>query len=143
LFSYARESGCHFSSVFGPEVNGVGRGLILVGRSHHPDLDKFLEKQQVPYVFTFAHDEIDNGVCIGPDNRKAMFDLTNYLLSLGHRCLAILAQSTHNNDRAKARLSGIHDALAAKQLAVRPQHIAIGSWTIEEGRMLFQKVLEH
>jgi LacI family transcriptional regulator len=115
-------------------------GLILVGRSHHPDLSKFLESQQIPYVFSFVYDELDESVCIGPNNRKAMYDLTSYLLALGHRCLAILAQSTNNNDRAKARLDGTHDALAAKGFAVRPQHISVGSWTIEEGRLMFQQV---
>ena len=115
-------------------------GLILVGRAHHPDLHRFLEKQRVPHVFSFVHDGIEEGVCIGPDNRKAMVDLTTYLIDLGHRCIAVVAQSTENNDRAQARLDGIRDALAQHGLAVRPQHLAIGKWTIEEGRMLFRQI---
>lgn len=115
-------------------------GLILVGRAHHPDLYRFLDKHRVPHVFSFVHDKQDEGVCIGPDNRKAMMGLTNYLVELGHRAIAVLAQSTQNNDRAAARLDGIRDALALQGLAVRPQHMAVGRWTIEEGREMFRKV---
>ncbi|MEZ5844461.1 MAG: LacI family DNA-binding transcriptional regulator [Hyphomicrobiaceae bacterium] len=116
-------------------------GLILVGRAHHADLQSFLDKQRVPYVFSFVHDGLGGGVCIGPDNRKAMIVLTDYLHELGHRRIAVIAQSTENNDRAAARLKGIQDALAAHGLAVRPQHMAIGRWTIEEGRALLRRVL--
>lgn len=117
-------------------------GLILVGRAHHPDLVRFLEKHGLPHVFSFVHDGQPGGICIGPDNRKAMAGLTDYLLDLGHRTIAVLAQSTLNNDRAAARLDGIRDALACHGLAVRPGHLAVGQWTIAEGRALFRKVWE-
>lgn len=115
-------------------------GLILVGRAHHPDLYRFLDKHRMPHVFSFVHDGQDEGVCIGPDNRKAMAGLTNYLIELGHRIIAVLAQSVENNDRAEARLNGIRDALAIQGIAVRPQHMAVGRWTIEEGREMFGAV---
>lgn len=115
-------------------------GLILVGRSHHPDLARFVERQRLPFVYSFVHDGQQDRTCIGPDNRKAMMELTNYLIDLGHRCIAVIAQSTVNNDRAAARLDGIRDALASHGLAVRPQHLAIGQWTIEEGRSLFRQL---
>jgi LacI family transcriptional regulator len=117
-------------------------GLILVGRAHHPNLHRFLDQQAIPHVFTFVFDGQGEGVCIGPDNRKAMVELTNYLADLGHRCFAVIAQSTENNDRARARLEGIQDALAMRGLAVRPQHMAIGKWTIAEGRALFRQLLD-
>ncbi|MBL8589948.1 MAG: LacI family DNA-binding transcriptional regulator [Methylobacteriaceae bacterium] len=115
-------------------------GLILVGRSHHEKLAAFLDRKAIPYVFSFVHDGLEGGVCIGPDNRKAMAALTNYLLELGHRTIAVIAQSTDNNDRARARLEGIRDALAVRGLAVRPQHMVTGRWTIEEGRELFRRL---
>lgn len=116
-------------------------GLILVGQSHHPALRQFLKQQGLPYVFSFVFAEDSEDVCIGPDNRKAMMRLTNYLADLGHRTFAIIAQSTENNDRAKARLDGTIAALSARGLAVAPQHLVSGRWTIEEGRALFRQLL--
>jgi LacI family transcriptional regulator len=78
---------------------------------------------------------------VGPDNRKALMSMTNYLADLGHCRFGVIAQSIRNNDRASARLEGIRDALAMRGLAVRPQHFAVGEWSIAEGRNLFRQVI--
>jgi LacI family transcriptional regulator len=122
----------------------VGRGvdgLILVGENHHPLLIELLERQHIPFVNTFVYTPATHGTCIGPDNRKALFELTSYLVGLGHRVFGVLAQSTHNNDRAAARLAGIRDSLAERGLAVRPQHFAMGEWTIAEGKAMFRRIM--
>jgi LacI family transcriptional regulator len=115
-------------------------GLILVGQAHHPDLVPFLTRRQMPFVNTFVYDPATHGTCIGPDNHKALMAMTAYLADLGHSCFATIAQSTKNNDRSSARLDGIRDALAMRGLAVRPQHFAVGEWTVAEGRSLFRRV---
>lgn len=116
-------------------------GLILVGENHHPQLLHLLERQGVPFVNTFVYTPATHGTCIGPDNRKALYELTSYLAGLGHRRFGVLAQSTQNNDRAAARLEGIRDALAERGLAVRPQHFAMGEWTIAEGKAMFHRIM--
>jgi LacI family transcriptional regulator len=116
-------------------------GMILVGENHHPQLIELLQRRHMPFVNTFVYSAETHGTCIGPDNRKALYKMTNYLIDLGHRRFGVVAQSTHNNDRAAARLAGIRDALAERGLAVRPQHLAVGEWTISEGRALFRRVM--
>lgn len=116
-------------------------GLILIGKAHHPDLEAFLTRRGVPFVYAFVYDPETHGTCIGPDNRKALFQLTSYLIDAGHTRFGVIAQSTENNDRAEARLEGIRRALAERGLAVRPQHFAIGEWTIAEGRSLFRQIM--
>jgi LacI family transcriptional regulator len=98
-------------------------------------------RRQMPFVNTFVYDAATHGTCIGPDNRKALISITDYLLDLGHVRFGVIAQSTRNNDRASARLEGIRDALAMRGLGIRPQHFAIGEWTIAEGRNLFRRVI--
>jgi len=117
-------------------------GLILVGEAHHPDLPKFLKRQKIPSINTFLYDGAKHGQAIGPDNRKALVDLTNYLVALGHRRFGVIAQSTLNNDRAAARLAGIRDALSAHGLATRPAHYAEGHSSIAEARRLFRRIVE-
>jgi LacI family transcriptional regulator len=117
-------------------------GLILVGQAHHPDLLGFLERQKLPFIQTFVYDPATHGTCIGPDNHKTLYKLTEYLVGLGHTRFGVIAQSTRNNDRSTARLAGIRDSLANHGLAVRPQHLLIGQWTIAEGRQLFRQMIE-
>jgi LacI family transcriptional regulator len=116
-------------------------GLILVGQAHHTQLEPLLTRRRMPFVNTFVYDPTTHGTCIGPDNRKALMSMTDYLADLGHVRFGVIAQSTRNNDRASARLDGIRDALAMRGLAVRPQHFAIGQWTIAEGRSLLRRVV--
>jgi LacI family transcriptional regulator len=116
--------------------------LILVGEAHHIDLSELLEKNRIPYVNTFVYNPVTHGTCIGPDNRKALYQLTSYLISLGHKDFGVVAQSEQNNDRAQARLQGIRDALAENSIAIQPRHFAQGFWGINEGRQLFRRILE-
>ncbi|MCZ8258929.1 MAG: LacI family DNA-binding transcriptional regulator [Beijerinckiaceae bacterium] len=116
-------------------------GLILVGQNHHPDVMLMLGSRNMPVINTFVYNEQTHGTCVGPDNRKALIAMTNYLLDLGHTTFAAIAQSTWNNDRASARLEGLRYALAERGLAVRPHHLLMGEWTIEEGRSLFRRLM--
>jgi LacI family transcriptional regulator len=115
-------------------------GLVLVGETHHPELQEFLVTRRVLYVNTFFYNPRTHGTCIGPDNRMATYRLTNYLADLGHRRFGLIAQSTANNDRAQARLQGVRDALAERGIAIQPSHVAEGYWGVREGRQLFRRI---
>src|SRR5262245_15282014 len=116
--------------------------LLLVGEAHHRDLSELLQRNRIPYVNPFVYNPATHGTCVGPDNRKALYELTRYLIKLGHTKFGVVAQSTRNNDRAEARLQGIRDALAEKSIAIQPLHFIQGFWTINEGRQLFRRLLE-
>jgi LacI family transcriptional regulator len=115
--------------------------IALVGTTHEPQLTELLERRGVPYVNTFNYHRRRRTGSVGPDNRKAMRLLTNYLIAQGHRRFGVIAQSIENNDRATARLRGIKDALAEAGLAIRPHHFAEGRWSIAEGRALFASII--
>lgn len=115
--------------------------LLLVGEAHHRDLSDLLQKKQIPYVNTFVYSPATHGTSVGPDNRKALYQLTRYLIDLGHRSFGVVAQTSRNNDRAEARLQGIRDALAERSIAILPRHFVQGFWGISEGRQLFRKLL--
>ena len=117
-------------------------GLILVGEAHHPDLRSFLTAREMPFIQTFIYSPETHGTCVGPDNHKALYRMTNYLADLGHRRFGVIAQSSKNNDRAQARLQGIHDALAERSIAIPPQSIVEGEWSIHQGRALFRRLLD-
>jgi LacI family transcriptional regulator len=115
--------------------------VLLVGEAHHRDLSDLLQKNRIPYVNTFVYNPATHGTCVGPDNRKALYELTSYLIKLGHREFGVVAQTTQNNDRAEARLQGIRDALAERAIAIQPRHFVQGFWGINEGRQLFRRLL--
>jgi LacI family transcriptional regulator len=115
-------------------------GLVLVGKTRPPDLERFLQRQKVPFVNTFVFSRDGDAPCIGPDNHGALFRMTEYLIGLGHRRFGMIAQSTVNNDRSHARREGALAALAVRGIAIQPSHSVEGQWSIAEGRQLFRRI---
>ena len=116
-------------------------GLILVGSTRKEQNKDLLKKISVPHLSAFVYDEVSDNICVGPDNRKAMSEMVRYLISLGHRRFGLIAQTTENNDRALARLEGVHSELARNSIAIPPSAIVQGKWSIHEGRRLFKQLL--
>jgi LacI family transcriptional regulator len=102
----------------------------------------FLARNGVPALNMFFYSPATHGQSVGPDNHKALYNLTTYLIGLGHTRFGVIAQDIATNDRARARAQGIRDALAEHGLAVRPEHYVTATWTIREGRALFRQVAD-
>ena len=83
----------------------VARGadaLLLIGESRDPAIYEFLRSRGIPYVLAwiFKRDAAHNYV--GFDNRAASRKMTERVLQLGHRRIAMIAGITASNDRARA-----------------------------------------
>ncbi len=115
--------------------------IAVVGEGHHPDLYTLLDQRNVPCVSTFTFAAKQRSICVGVDNYRAFYDATNYLLGLGHRRIAMIAQNANTNDRAAARREGVRVALAEHGIAIHPAHMAEGFWGVQEGRRLFRQIM--
>jgi LacI family transcriptional regulator len=115
--------------------------IAVVGEGHHPDLYPLLDQRNVPCVSTFTFAAKQRSICVGVDNYRAFYDATQYLLGLGHRRIAMIAQNADTNDRAAARREGVRVALAEHGVAIHPAHMAEGFWGVQEGRRLFRQIM--
>ena len=115
--------------------------IAVVGEGHHPDLYALLDQRNVPCVSTFTFAAKQRSICVGVDNYRAFYDATHYLLGLGHRRIAMIAQNADTNDRAAARREGVRVALAEHGIAIHPAHMAEGFWGVQEGRRLFSQIM--
>jgi len=109
-------------------------GLVLLGTSHDPRLYELIAQRQIPYVLTWALDMSGEHPCVGFDNRAAAVQLTNHLLDLGHREFAMISGVTANNERARDRLQGVRDALAARGLQLAPERVIERPYSLASGR---------
>lgn len=109
-------------------------GLILVGTNHDPDLVRLIKETQTPAVQIFAFDPNSALPCVGFDNFRASYDMTDYLVSVGHRRIAILLSHTKGNDRIGARFEGIKACLRDHRLEIDPYLTVEVGYTISEGR---------
>ena len=116
-------------------------GLILVGATRSPEYEEFLRKVEIPFVNSFVFDKAAHGPCVGPDNARAMAEVVDYLVGMGHRRFALVSHRMRNNDRAATRLRGIKAALERHGLAIPPQFVLEAPWSIAEGRRHFRTLM--
>jgi LacI family transcriptional regulator len=74
------------------------------------------------------------------DNHRAAFELTQYLLALGHTRVGIIAGTPHLSNTIE-RLAGFRDALTARGLQVVPAHVAHADFREDRARELCRRLL--
>jgi LacI family transcriptional regulator len=117
-------------------------GLVLLGTSHDPQLYELIAQRRIPYVLTWALDAGGDRPCVGFNNRAAALQLTNHLLDLGHREFAMISGVTANNERARDRLQGVRDALAARGLKLAPGRLIERPYSLASGREGLRMLME-
>ena len=114
-------------------------GIMLVGGVHHPDMFKLLDSHGIAYVITWVLD--GTLPCVGFDNHDSGLRIANYLISLGHTDIAVIASMSETNDRATARVAGIRAALAQHGIGLPDDHIISGLGSIPEGKSAVRTLL--
>lgn len=121
-------------------THGV-EGLMLIGEEHDERLYTLLERSGVPFVNCWIYLPDSPHPCVGFDNRDAAFRLTQYLTRLGHRDIAMIAGLTEGNDRARDRVLGVRDALAAIGRDLPPERVVEQPYSIADGRNGLRELL--
>ncbi|MEM6987530.1 MAG: LacI family DNA-binding transcriptional regulator [Pseudomonadota bacterium] len=86
-------------------------GLFLVGAERDQASYRLLQQRKTPFVIGWTTDVPASQTCVGFDNAGAMRALTERALALGHRRFGVISAPLDHNDRARARVSGVRDAL--------------------------------
>ncbi|HYW77113.1 MAG TPA: LacI family DNA-binding transcriptional regulator [Gammaproteobacteria bacterium] len=121
-------------------AHGV-EGLMLIGEAHDEQLYALLERSGVPFINCWTYRADSPYACVGFDNRRAAFELTQYLTKLGHRDIGMIAGITEGNDRARDRFLGVRDALAAIGSSLPPERTVEQPYSIADGRNGLRELL--
>lgn len=122
----------------------IRRGVdafVFVGIDHDTALYRLLDNYGRPYVLTWGVDASHRHPSIGFDNAAATFEVTRYLLSLGHRRLGLISAPTTGNDRARERGAGVRAALAAQSLALDEGLVRFGPIALASGAQAMRSLL--
>jgi LacI family transcriptional regulator len=107
-------------------------GLILVGAQRTPEAWALLEGAGVPVVLTWCADPRFDAVVV--DNHAAGRLAAEHLLDLGHTRLGVVCGATRFNDRQRARLEGVREAVAARGLSLAEWRVSEQDFTLGGGR---------
>jgi LacI family transcriptional regulator len=130
------------SSAYRPEVEHeqirslVSRGadaLLLIGYDRDPKIYDFLAQRNIPVLVAWAFSKEHDVPSIGFDNRQSMHGLTQKVLALGHRDIAVISAVTEGNDRAAERLEGIKAAIQEAGMDSAQLHVIETPYDIQNG----------
>ena len=117
-------------------------GLALVGTDHSPEVYQILARASIPFELTWAIDPGRHHYCVGFSNRLASIRVTQHLLQLGHREFAMVSGYTAHNDRARERVAGVREALAAHGIELPDRCYVETAFSVSSGRAALAELFE-
>ena len=115
--------------------------LVLVGETHAPEFYELIERKSIPFINTYTYQAKAVHPCVGFDNRRATFQMADYLMDMGHQNIAVIVGICKDNDRATQRVEGVKQAMQAHGLTLPPEYIMESRYTIESGRHAMRRLL--
>lgn len=109
------------------KVDGI---IYLAG--HARIIHYFSRKFSMPVVMAYAYTKSPDIPSIVIDDTKSSFELINYLLSLGHKKIGVVA-GREDNIHTQKRLLGYQEALYGAGVLFNPEWIRYGNWERESG----------
>ncbi|WEK53747.1 MAG: LacI family DNA-binding transcriptional regulator [Candidatus Cohnella colombiensis] len=117
-------------------------GVIVASQSINQAYEAELMSMNVPVVLinTLAHH--NQIVTVKVDDRQAAYDATAYLISNGHREIAMISGNRDDLLAGSTRLSGYRQALEDQGLTYVEDRIAYGDFRYESGRSAMKQLLD-
>jgi LacI family transcriptional regulator len=117
-------------------------GIIFMGAPGNAKTLKYLDKFKIPFVVTWEVLQEKEVNFVAFDNAQMARRLTDYLISLGHSRIAMIAGPQAGTTRAYQRLEGYKQALAAHGIAGNASLIVHKNYTVEDGKEAMSRLLK-
>lgn len=106
-------------------------GIIYIA-GHARIINCFSNDFQVPAVMTYAYSGSEKFPSVVLDDEKGGYDMTKYLISMGHQRIGLIG-GRPDNIHTQKRLQGYQKALFESGVLFDPDLIRYGSWERESG----------
>ncbi|MBD5517032.1 MAG: LacI family transcriptional regulator [Lachnospiraceae bacterium] len=114
-------------------------GLLYV--AGHARVIRFFETAtQIPAVVAYAYTRSPHTPVVVIDDEKGAYDMTKYLLAMGHRKIGVLA-GREDNIHTRNRLRGHQRALSEEKIPYEPGRVFYGDWEKTSGYRLADSLL--
>lgn len=118
-------------------------GVALVGSDHDIAAIEMLKVRDIPFLTLWNTHGVEDTPSIGTDNQQAAFDVTQHLINLGHRDIALLFPDTHGNDRARSRKAGALEALDAAGIQIPAYRHKACTYDMTQAKALAMEIMTH
>ncbi len=116
-------------------------GLLLIGKDRDPSVYAFLKNRGLPYVLAWVWNDDRDHTYVGFPNDASSQELTKRVLEKGHTNIGMIAGVLADNDRARARVSGVRTALANADLSLAPDQLIESVYDMRSGANAFKSLM--
>ncbi|SLN38452.1 LacI family DNA-binding transcriptional regulator [Pseudooctadecabacter jejudonensis] len=117
-------------------------GLLLIGYERPPEIYSYLERRGIPFILAWITLADQDHPSVGFDNCAAMRMLADKVLSMGHRKIGYISGIIEGNDRARGRLEGVRESLAAHGLDPDNLPVIETAYEVETGAQAFEAMMQ-
>lgn len=90
-------------------------GIILISDSLNKEIDSQIKDFKIPFVYINRFFCSENFPSVTIDNQEATYEMTNYLINLGHENIAFVPSSKDENSIDLLKLNGYKKAIAESE----------------------------
>lgn len=115
-------------------------GIIFSGVSLTEEHKDFFTRYKIPTVVVGQEFKELNFPSVTIDNFQASFDMTQHLINLGHRKIAMIRGPMYDLQAGKERVLGYKTALRENDIEIKEEYISQGDFTIEGGYQAMKEI---
>ncbi len=113
-------------------------GAVYIA-GHAREIKGFSEKLDIPNVVAYAYSEHENTSSVMIDDVLGGYEMTKYLISMGHRKIAFIG-GRRDNMHTIRRLEGYQKAIFENSLLFNPNLVKYTDWSREEAYLKMQEL---
>jgi len=117
-------------------------GIIFSSEVLKTEYYDVLETMKIPVVLVSSQTEFAKVPFVKVDDYQAAYDAVMYLVSKGHRKIAMISGILSDINAGKPRAEGYRDALEASGIPFNSRHLVFGDFLYESGRIAMDTLLE-
>lgn len=133
-----------YYSILNPALQEIRQiqadGVIYVA-GHERYIRCFPEEFPIPAVMSYAYEKSGTIPSVVLDDERGGYEITQYLISMGHQKIGVIA-GKEDNIHTQKRLLGYQRALYEEKLFFNPDVVCYGKWERESGYQMTGKLLE-
>lgn len=115
-------------------------GIIYVA-GHCRVINCFADDFEIPAIVVYAISRSPKFTSVVIDDEKGGYDMTRYLISMGHRRIGVIAGAADNLHTQK-RSRGFQKALFEEQILFNPDWVRFGDWKRSSGYRQTEKLVK-
>ena len=116
-------------------------GIILMHERVNNSIYEFLNKLDIPVVLSSAKPLDLMFPSVNINDNRASYDATNYLISLGHKKIALIGGYMEDISTGKNRFCGYKKALEANDIILNEEYVKQGNYKLQDGYKLMEELL--